>query len=151
MPPFSAFAASLMMLAVLGGTAAWGWSLGLLATDPAAVRGLPVWLWTVLLVVAPAIAVPVVLLIAAPRISPRVRRAVGVSVAVAVVVTTGVTAVQQIGVWDCRIVEGRAGVCAGAARSEVVPVGLGVLAAVVSGALVGRRPDSGRMPQPRAT
>lgn len=153
LPPFSAFVPPLLLMMVLGGTAAWGWSLGLLAMEPDGTRLLPAWLWTVLLVIAPIATVPVFLVIGAPPISSRVWRAVAAAATVAVIVTGLVVATQQIGILDCRTVarDPMTEVCEREPRSEVLPVGLGVVAAFVVGTLVGRRRGPGRAAQPSAT
>ncbi len=74
LPPFSQFEPALLLVLTLVGAAAWGWSLFLLATAPANVKRLPVWLWAVVLVFVPFVAAPIFLLVGAP-ISSRARRA----------------------------------------------------------------------------
>ena len=143
LPPFSQFSPSLLMLLALGFAAAWAWSLGLLATGSGGVRLLPIWLWGALLLVAPVVSVPVFLLIGSPPDSAHARRAAALAAITALVVTAAVVAIQQIGIWDCRIVH-RTGVCEMEPRSTMLPVALGILAAIVVGTLVVRRPRPAR-------
>ena len=138
LPPFSQFSPSLFLLLALGFAAAWAWSLGLLATGSGGVRLLPVWLWGVLLLVAPVVSVPVFLLIGSPPNSAHARRAAALASITALVVTVAVVAIQQIGIMDCRIVH-RTGVCEMEPRSTMLPVALGILAAIVVGTFVARR------------
>jgi hypothetical protein len=149
LPPFSQFSPSLLLVLTLVWTAAWGWSLGLLATGSGGVRRLPVWLWTVLLVIAPVVTAPVFLLIGAP-ISSRARRAAVIAVMTAVVVTVVAVAIQQIGILDCRIAH-RSQVCEMEPRSVLLPVGLGFLAAIVVGTFLVRPRRPAGTPQPLAT
>ena len=88
MPPFSQFVPSLLLLLVLGWTAAWIWSVWLLATGWDEVRRLPVWVWAVFLVLVPVVTAPVFLLIGAPVTSSRARRWAGIAAMTAVVVAT---------------------------------------------------------------
>ena len=62
LPPFSQFEPALLVVLTIVGAAAWGWSLFLLATAPANVKRLPVWLWAVLLVLVPFVTAPLFLL-----------------------------------------------------------------------------------------
>ena len=144
LPPFSQFEPALLLVLTLVGAAAWGWSLFLLATAPADVKRLPVWLWAVLLVFVPFVAAPMFLLVGAP-ISSRARRAVAISAVTSVIVTTVVVAIQQIGILDCRTApDGLTGVCEMAPRSTMVPVAAGILTAIaVGGFVVLRRPPRG--------
>jgi hypothetical protein len=149
LPPFSQFSPSLLILFALGFAAAWGWSLGLLATGAGGVRVLPTWLWAVLLLVAPVVSVPVFLLIGSPPTSARTGRAVCLAAITALVVTVAVVAIQQIGIWDCRIAH-RTRVCEMEPRSAMLPVVFGVLAAIVVGTFVVRRGHPERSPSPLA-
>jgi hypothetical protein len=153
LPPFSQFSPALLLLLALGWTAAWGCSLWLLATRSGGVRRLPVWLWAVLLVIAPIVTAPVFLLIGAPPISSRARRAAVIAVMAAVVITVVVVAIQQIGSLDCRIAprDPLTQVCEMEPRSVALPVGSGVLAAIIVGTFVVRRRRPARTPQPLAT
>ena len=150
LPPFSRFEPALLLLLVLGVTAAWGWSFWLLATAPDGVRRLPVWLWAALLVIAPVITVPMFLLIGPSPISSRVRRAAAIAAMAAIIVTVVVVAIQQIGILDCRIAPGDplTEVCEMEPRSTMLPVGSGVLAAIVVGTFVVRRRRPKRSPEP---
>jgi hypothetical protein len=151
LPPFSQFWPSLLLLLTLGLTAAWGWSLWLLVTGWGRVRGLPAWLWAVLLIVVPIVTAPLFLLVGAP-ISSRARRAAAVAAAAALVVTVGVVAIQQIGIMDCRVAHDRlTEVCVMEPRSDALPIVLGVLAAIIIGILVQRPWRTPRMPKPLAT
>jgi hypothetical protein len=149
LPPFSQFSPSLLMLLALGFAAAWGWSLGLLATASGGVRLLPVWLWAVLLLVAPVVSVPVFLLIGSPPTSSRARLAAAVAAITALIVTAAVVGIQQIGILDCQIAH-KTRVCEMEPRSAMLPVALGVLAAIVVGTFVVRRPGPARTPPPLA-
>jgi hypothetical protein len=144
LPPFSQFSPSLLLLLAVGLFAAWVWSFGLLMAGSSEVRRLPVWLWAVFLVVAPFVSGPLFLLFGAPA---RARRAAAVAVASAVVVTVGVIAIQQIGIWDCRTVRG-SGVCEMEPRSVLLPVAVGVWAGIVAAVLVGWRRRATPTPQP---
>ncbi len=142
LPPFSQFEPPMLLVLTLVGAAGWGWSLYLLATAPANVKRLPVWLWAVLLVLVPVVTTPMFLLVGAP-ISSRARRVVAVSAVTAVLVTTVVVAIQQIGILDCRTAaDGLTGVCEMEPRSTMLPVAAGILGAIVVGgfALLRRRP-----------
>ena len=151
LPPFSQFVPSLLLLLTVGWVVAWVWSVGLLATRSENVRGLPVWLWAVLLVLAPVTAA-VFLLVGAP-VSRRARKGAAVAAMTAVLVTVGVVAIQQIGILDCRVArrDPLTEVCEMAPRSTTLPVALGVLAAIVVGAFVVRRRHPAGAPQPLAT
>jgi hypothetical protein len=149
LPPFSQFSPSLLMLLALGFAAAWGWSLGLLATGSGGVRLLPVWLWAVLLLVAPVVSVPVFLLTGAPPMSPEARRAAVLAAIAALVVTVAVVAIQQIGILDCRVVH-KSQVCVMEPRSASLPVLFGVIAAIAVGTLVVRRRHPAPTPPPLA-
>lgn len=152
LPPFSQFVPSLLLLLTLGWTAAWVWSVWLLATRSEDVVGPPVRLWAVLLVLAPVVTAPVFLLVGAP-ISTRTRRGAVYAAVTAVAVTVGVVAIQQIGIWDCRSVrkDPLTEVCEMAPRSTTLPLALAVLSAIIVAALVIRRRNPAGAPQPLTT
>ena len=146
LPPASDLTPTLIWLGALACLAALTWAFGLLAGDPRHTRIAPAWVWAVLLVVAPFVAVPVFLVAGAPPIPPRIWKLVGLACAVAVVVTVGVGGLQQIGRLDCRMTgdNGRdlqVSVCEKEARNELLPAGIGAAAGVAAGALAGRRRD----------
>ena len=149
LPPFSQFIPSLLMLLTVLWVAAWGWSVLLLITRANGVRGLSIWLWVALLVFAPMVSALVFLIGGAP-ISARARRAAVVAAATAVVVTVAVVALQQISIMDCRVVR-RSQVCEMEPRSDVLPVAVGMSAAIGAGAFMMRRRPSTPTPQPLAT
>jgi hypothetical protein len=150
LPPFSQFSSSLVLLLAVGLTAAWAWSLWLLVTGWGRLRGLPAWLWAVLLIFAPTVSTPAFLVIGAPTDSSRARRAAAIAALAGVVVTVVVVAIQQIGIMDCRGGV-RGGVCEMEPRSDSLPVVLGVLAAVIVGILVRRPWYTARRPEFLAT
>jgi hypothetical protein len=152
LPPFSRFDPALIVLVGFIGAAVWGWSVFVLATKPGSVRRLPVWVWAILLVIVPFVAAPTFLLIGAPKASSRARRAIAISAIAAVVVTTGAVAIQQIGIVDCRIAPDRlTQVCEMEPRSTLLPVAIGVVAAIGIAAFILRpRRPSGR-PEPLPT
>ncbi len=149
LPPFSQFTPSLLVLLTVLWVAAWGWSVLLLITRSNGVRGLSLWLWVVLLVFAPMVSAPVFLIGGAP-ISAQARRAAVIAAATGVVITVTVVAMQQIGIMDCRVVH-RTQVCEMEPRSDVLPVAVGMAAAIGAGAFMMRRRHSTPMPQPLAT
>jgi hypothetical protein len=153
LPPFSQFVPSLLLLLVLGWTAAWIWSVWLLATGSEGVRRLPVWLWAVFLVLVPVVTAPVFLLIGAPVNSSRARRWGAIAAMTAVVVTVAVVGIQQIGILDCRVApkDRLTEVCTMAPRSATLPVLVGLSAAIVVVAFAMRRRHPARSPQPLAT
>jgi hypothetical protein len=154
LPPFSQFEPSLLLLLVFGWTAAWIWSVSLLATGSHGVRRLPAWLWAVLLVLVPVVTAPVFLLIGAPVNSSRARRWGAIAAMTAVVVTVAVVAIQQIGIMDCRVApkDRLTQVCTMATRSATLPVLLGLSAAIVVVAFAfAMRGSPARSPQPLAT
>jgi hypothetical protein len=149
LPPFSQFVPSILMLLVIGWTTAWVWAVWLLATGSKSVRYLPVWLWAALLVLAPIVAAPAFLLIGAPLTSSRARREAAIAAVTAVVVTVTVVAIQQVGIWDCRIAreDPLTEVCEMAPRSTMLPVVLGVAAAIAVGVVLSLRRRHARTPQ----
>lgn len=152
LPPFSQFQPALFLLLELGLTATFGCSLWLLLTTaPDRIRRLPYWLWLVLIVIVPVVAPAMFLLFGAPSSSARLRRAVALAAIGAVVVTVTVVAIQQIGIWNCRLAPGDplTRVCELEPRSELVPVVSGVLAAILVGTATRRR-RPGRSPHPAA-
>jgi hypothetical protein len=155
LPPFSQFSPSLMLWLTFGLTAAWAWSLWLLITGWDRLRGLPAWQWAVALIVAPIVSAPAFLVFGAPADSSRVRRVAATALLAGVVVTEVVVAIQQIGITDCQVVRvahhGATGVCWMEARSDSLPVLLGILAAVIVGILVLRPWHTARSPEPLAT
>jgi hypothetical protein len=146
LPAFSQFSPSLLLLLAFGVVAAWGWSLGLLASAPRSLRLLPAWAWAIALVVAPIVAVPLFLLFGVPPLSRRTWVAIEIAVVAAIATTVAVVAIEQIGIVDCRVVHASQ-VCEMEPRSALLPVGLGIAAAIFVGtiALERRHPDDRRL------